>query len=364
MRVGLVERAMGGDQEAFASLAARQRRRLLPARVPDPAGPAPGRGRRPAGAPRRLARPAHAPRPGAFDAWLHRLVVNACYTEARGERAMGRQDPGHSHRQLARTGRGALRRRPGRARRRVPPADTGAAGGRRPAPPPGVSAHGDRGDPGHPRRDRAVPPPLRGPSAAGRARRTKDAPSRRPRSDRHEPNPRRAPTSTRASRTGSRPILTSRRAEVLATVLAAFPSIPQRRASRVPRRFQTMNRLALFGAAAAIVVAAGLGGLALSSGGVPRGRTPAPTRSTAPTTPHLRRRYRRSRLTSTQPALTGCLRRRITTATASPVNPGWTTQPGDRDAGPGPTTRGRSSTTARDVHGQRGVPGARAVVRR
>ena len=35
--------------------------------------------------------------------------------------------------------------------------------------------------------------------------------------------------------------------EVLATVLAAFPSIPQRRASRVPRRFQTMNRFASSG---------------------------------------------------------------------------------------------------------------------
>ena len=43
-------------------------------------------------------------------------------------------------------------------------------------------------------------------------------------------------------------------APVLSTVLAAFPSIPQRRASRVPWRFQTMNRFALFGAAAAIVV--------------------------------------------------------------------------------------------------------------
>ena len=33
--------------------------------------------------------------------------------------------------------------------------------------------------------------------------------------------------------------------EVLATVRAAFPSIPQRRASRLPWRFQTMNRFAL-----------------------------------------------------------------------------------------------------------------------
>ncbi len=52
---------------------------------------------------------------------------------------------------------------------------------------------------------------------------------------------------------------------VLSTVLAAFPSILQRRASRVPRRFQTMNRIALFGAATAIVVAATVGGLLIAS---------------------------------------------------------------------------------------------------
>jgi hypothetical protein len=57
---------------------------------------------------------------------------------------------------------------------------------------------------------------------------------------------------------------------VLDTVLAAFPSIPQRRASRVPWRLQTMNRFALMGAAAAIV-AAGLGGLALLAGAQGRG---------------------------------------------------------------------------------------------
>src|SRR4051794_27302687 len=48
---------------------------------------------------------------------------------------------------------------------------------------------------------------------------------------------------------------------VLATVMAAYPSIPQRRASRVPRRFHTMTRLALMGAAAAVLIAAGIGGL-------------------------------------------------------------------------------------------------------
>ena len=62
--------------------------------------------------------------------------------------------------------------------------------------------------------------------------------------------------------------------EVLATVRAAFPSIPQRRASRLPRRFQTMNRFALLGAAAAIVAVVGLADFALSS------RSPGPTTGT------------------------------------------------------------------------------------
>lgn len=52
---------------------------------------------------------------------------------------------------------------------------------------------------------------------------------------------------------------------VLGTVLAALPSIPQRRASRVPWRFQPMNRFALIGAAAATIVVVGLGGLLLTS---------------------------------------------------------------------------------------------------
>ena len=65
--------------------------------------------------------------------------------------------------------------------------------------------------------------------------------------------------------------------EVLATVRAAFPSIPQRRASRLPRRFQTMNRFALLGTAAAIVAVVGLGGFALSS------RSPGPTTGTTTT---------------------------------------------------------------------------------
>ena len=66
-------------------------------------------------------------------------------------------------------------------------------------------------------------------------------------------------------------------AAVLATVLAAFPSIPQRRAWRAPRRFQTMNRFALIGAAAAIVVAVGLGGVLFASRSTGPGGAPYPT---------------------------------------------------------------------------------------
>jgi RNA polymerase sigma-70 factor (ECF subfamily) len=86
MRVGLVERAMGGDQEAFASLAAdsvdgcyRLAYRILrdPHRAQDAAQQAL------IGAWRDLPRLRD---PERFEAWLHRLVVNACYGEARGER--------------------------------------------------------------------------------------------------------------------------------------------------------------------------------------------------------------------------------------------------------------------------------------
>ena len=43
-------------------------------------------------------------------------------------------------------------------------------------------------------------------------------------------------------------------AAVLDTVLAAFPSIPQRHASRVPWRFSAMNRFAQLGTVAAIAI--------------------------------------------------------------------------------------------------------------
>ena len=104
-----------------------------------------------------LAGPAHAPRPRAFRRLAAPPRRPRLLRRGPDRAPLGGEGAGHLHRHLARTGRGALRRRPGRARGRLPPADTGAAGGRRPAPPPGVSAHGDRGDPGDPRRDRAVP---------------------------------------------------------------------------------------------------------------------------------------------------------------------------------------------------------------
>ena len=86
MQVELVERAMRGDQDAFASLAASTRRPLLrlayrilrdPHRAQDATQQAL------LGAWRDLPTLRD---PARFDAWLHRLVVNACYTEARGER--------------------------------------------------------------------------------------------------------------------------------------------------------------------------------------------------------------------------------------------------------------------------------------
>ena len=77
--------------------------------------------------------------------------------------------------------------------------------------------------------------------------------------------------------------------EVLDTVLAAMPSIPQRRALRAPRRFSDMNRFALIGAAAAIVVAVGFGGLVLTARGPNTGHgdaTPSPV-APSPSLPAL-----------------------------------------------------------------------------
>jgi hypothetical protein len=68
--------------------------------------------------------------------------------------------------------------------------------------------------------------------------------------------------------------------EVLDTILAAVPSIPQRRTYRSPRRLSAMNRFALLGAAAALVVAVGFGGLMLTS--QRKAGTDLPTPSPAP----------------------------------------------------------------------------------
>src|SRR4029078_5477572 len=86
MRVGLVERAMQGDQAAFTGLAtanvdgcSRLAYRILrdPHRAQDATQQAL------LGAWRDLPSLRD---PGRFDAWLHRLVVNACYVEARSDR--------------------------------------------------------------------------------------------------------------------------------------------------------------------------------------------------------------------------------------------------------------------------------------
>src|SRR4051812_13616162 len=86
MRHGLVERAKQGDQDAFAALATdcvddcyRLAYRILrdPHRAQDAAQQAL------LGAWRDLPTLRDTER---FDAWLHRLVVNACYLEARSER--------------------------------------------------------------------------------------------------------------------------------------------------------------------------------------------------------------------------------------------------------------------------------------
>ncbi len=68
---------------------------------------------------------------------------------------------------------------------------------------------------------------------------------------------------------------------VLTTVLAAFPSIPQRRASRVPWRFPAMNRFAQLGAVAVVALAVVGGALFILRPGPSVGTQP----STAPSTP-------------------------------------------------------------------------------
>ena len=86
MQVELVERAKRGDRDAFASIAAASSDRCYalayrilrdPHRAQDAAQQAL------LGAWRDLPTLRE---PERFDAWLHRLVVNACYSEARGQR--------------------------------------------------------------------------------------------------------------------------------------------------------------------------------------------------------------------------------------------------------------------------------------
>ena len=86
MQVRLVEQAMRGDQEAFASLAAESVDRCyaLAYRIlRDPHRAQDATQQALLGAWRDLPTLRD---PERFDAWLHRLVVNACYQEARGER--------------------------------------------------------------------------------------------------------------------------------------------------------------------------------------------------------------------------------------------------------------------------------------
>lgn len=86
MQVELVERARRGDHEAFTSLAAAHVDRCyaLAYRIlRDPHRAQDATQQALLGAWRDLPNLREAER---FDAWLHRLVVNACYAEARGER--------------------------------------------------------------------------------------------------------------------------------------------------------------------------------------------------------------------------------------------------------------------------------------
>ena len=86
MQAELVERASRGDQDAFASLAAASVDRCyaLAYRIlRDPHRAQDATQQALLGAWRDLPT---LRQPERFDAWLHRLVVNACYAEARGDR--------------------------------------------------------------------------------------------------------------------------------------------------------------------------------------------------------------------------------------------------------------------------------------
>ena len=86
MQLELVERAVQGDRDAFASLVASHVDRCygLAYRIlRDPHRAQDATQQALLGAWRDLATLRD---PDRFEAWLHRLVVNACYSEARGER--------------------------------------------------------------------------------------------------------------------------------------------------------------------------------------------------------------------------------------------------------------------------------------
>ena len=86
MQLELVERAIRGDRDAFASLAEAHVDRCygLAFRIlRDPHRAQDATQQALLGAWRDLATLRE---PARFEAWLHRLVVNACYTEARGQR--------------------------------------------------------------------------------------------------------------------------------------------------------------------------------------------------------------------------------------------------------------------------------------
>lgn len=74
---------------------------------------------------------------------------------------------------------------------------------------------------------------------------------------------------------------------VLTTVLAAFPSIPQRRALRVPWRFPAMNRFAQLGAVAVAALAVVGGALFILNPGPSVGTQPSTAPSTPATTPSI-----------------------------------------------------------------------------
>ena len=171
MQAELVERASRGDRDAFASLAASivDRCYALAYRIlrdPDRAQDATQQAL--LGAWRDLATLRD---PDRFDAWLHRLVVNACYAEARGQRRWAAR---------VRMSGSIPPTSPDVARSVAARDDLDCAfRGLTPEQRAVVVLHHHLGDPltaiaatlGIPVGDRAVPPSLRGSSSANGARR-------------------------------------------------------------------------------------------------------------------------------------------------------------------------------------------------